>query len=101
MTFDSSGSEKAFKETLDLLEWPRLCENLANFASTAQGHLHCLSLPLPPDLSTSQLKLAETLELAALDGGIDGGISFQGVHDLRPLLNRCAKGGTSTGEEDF
>ncbi|MEB3173432.1 MAG: endonuclease MutS2, partial [Cyanobacteriota bacterium] len=85
-------------ETLNLLEWPRLAEHLASFASTTAGRRHCLELPLATDLATSEVLLAETGELLALDGLMEGGLSLQGVADIEPLLQLCAKGGTAGGE---
>ena len=85
-------------DTLELLEWPRLCQHLAQFASTAAGQRRCLDEPLPSDLRESQERLARSIELAGLDGLLDGGLSFQGVHDLEPVLQRCCKGGTADGE---
>lgn len=85
-------------ETQELLEWPRLAEQLAAFASTAAGRARCLALPLAPELATGRAWLGETAELLALDGLLDGGLSFDGVVDLAPLVQRCAKGGTAAGE---
>jgi len=84
-------------ETLELLEWPRLAAQLASFASTAVGGRLCRSLPLPATLTESRRRLAETTELLALDGLLDGGVSFQGVADLGDLLQHCGKGGTAAG----
>lgn len=89
----------ALQETLELLEWPRLCEHLASFASTVQGRRHCKGDPLPDSLPASLTLQAQTLEMASLDGVLDGGLSFQGVRDLAPTLLRCSKGGTASGEE--
>ena len=86
-------------ETLELLEWPRLAEQLAGFASTAAGKRHCMALPLPPDRQGSESLLAETTELLGLDGLIEGGLSFQGAADIAPTVSLCAKGGTAGGEE--
>lgn len=85
-------------ETQELLEWPRLAEQLAAFSSTAAGRARCLALPLAPELATGRAWLGETAELLALDGLLDGGLSFDGVVDLAPLVQRCAKGGTAAGE---
>lgn len=85
-------------ETLELLEWPRLAEQVAAFASTAAGRSRTLALPLAPALAISRDWLAETGELLGLDGVLDGGLSFDGVVDIGPLLLRCAKGGTAAGE---
>ncbi|MFL0725824.1 MAG: endonuclease MutS2, partial [Prochlorococcus sp.] len=99
MSSEASTASVAIEDTLNLLEWPRLCEHLSGFASTVQGRHRCLILDLPSDLSVSRMRLAETLEIGALDGLIDGGLSFQGVHDLGNILIRCSKGGVASGEE--
>ena len=109
----ASGLSAIQLETLELLEWPRLAEQLASFASTAAGRAHCASLALPATLEQSQTLLAETTELLALDGltaangeacagggggGAAGGLSFQGVAEIAELVRLCAKGGTGGGE---
>jgi DNA mismatch repair protein MutS2 len=86
------------QEALELLEWPRLAAHLASFASTAPGGRHCRALPLPASLAESRRLLAETTELLALDGLIEGGLSFQGAADIAPLVQLCAKGGCADGE---
>jgi len=87
------------QETLELLEWPRLCRHLAQFASTSQGRRRCLDQPLPSDSDQTRLRLGRSIEMGGLDGVVDGGLSFQGVHDLEPVMLRCCKGGTADGEE--
>ncbi len=98
MTKPTSIELGILQDTLELLEWPRLCSHLAEFASTAQGRLHCRRLSLPPDFSTSRLRLDETLEMCELDNLIEGGVSFKGVHDLEQDLLTCFKGGVLSGE---
>ncbi|ABI45823.1 endonuclease MutS2 [Synechococcus sp. CC9311] len=87
------------EETLELLEWPRLCQHFSTFASTPQGRQQCLKGQLPADLETTLTYQARSMELASLDGLLDGGLSFQGVYDLEMVLLRCYKGGTASGEE--
>ena len=89
----------ALEETLELLEWPRLCEHLSSFASTLQGRRHCCLGSLPDSLPESLVLQARTQEMASLDGLLDGGLSFQGVGDLEMILLRCSKGGVASGEE--
>jgi DNA mismatch repair protein MutS2 len=86
------------QETLELLEWPRLAAHLASFAATSAGQRHCRSLPLPASLPESRTLLAETTELLALDGLIEGGLSLQGVADIGGCVELCAKGGVAGGE---
>jgi len=89
-------------EALELLEWPRLAEQLASFASTTAGQRTCLALALPESLEQSQSLLAETTELLALDGltaaAGEAGLSFQGVADIAGVVAHCAKGGCAGGE---
>ncbi|WP_399214366.1 endonuclease MutS2 [Synechococcus sp. RedBA-s] len=86
-------------EALELLEWQRLGQHLASFASTTAGTAHCRDLPLAADRAESLRLLAETSELLGLDGLIEGGLSFQGAADLTGTLRHCAKGGTAGGED--
>ncbi|MEB3270881.1 MAG: endonuclease MutS2 [Synechococcus sp.] len=87
------------QETLELLEWPRLAEHVTQFASTAAGRRHCRVLPLPAERAASEILLAETTELLALDGLIEGGLSFQGAADIATTVMLCAKGGSAAGED--
>ena len=95
----SLGYEQAERETLDLLEWPRVCQHLAEFASTRMGRHSARALTLPQSLAESQTTLAQTVEMAVLDDLSEGGLSFRGVQDLKAVLLRCVKGGVASGEE--
>ena len=86
-------------EALELLEWPRLAAQVAGFASTAAGRRHCEGLPLAASAAGSRRLLAETTELLALDGLIEGGLSFAGVADIAATVTLCAKGGCAGGED--
>ena len=91
--------DAVFQETLELLEWPLVCEHLSTFASTPMGRSAARKLDLPKSISQSISLQAETIEMSLLDDLIEGGVSFRGVQDLRPTLIRCKKGGVSYGEE--
>ena len=91
--------DQAWQETLELLEWPLVCRHLSDFASTRMGRDAARRLELPANLATSSLRLAETMEMVVLDDLTEGGLSFRGVVDLRPVLLRCSKGGVASGEE--
>ena len=56
-------------------------------------------LHLPADRQSSGTALSETVELLTLDELQDGGLSFRGVLDLRPVVMRCSKGGVASGED--
>ena len=87
------------REALELLEWSRLAEHVAAFASTTAGRSHCCALPLAPSRDASVALLAQTTELLALDGLTEGGLNFQGVADLARTVLLCAKGGVAGAEE--
>ena len=87
------------REALELLEWGRLGEHVAGFASTAAGRRLCMELPLGGSLEVSRRLLAQTTELLALDGLAEGGLSFHGVADLGRTLQLCAKGGVASADE--
>ena len=86
-------------ETLELLEWPRLAQQLASFASTRAGSRQCSALVPPLDFGESQRRLAETTELLGLDGLTEGGLSFNGAADIAATVSLCAKGGVAPGED--
>jgi len=86
-------------ESMELLEWPIVCKHLSTFAVTQQGRNRCKSFNLPLDISLSKELLSQTLEIGSLDISIDGGISFEGFHDLKNILLICSKGGVAIGED--
>ncbi|MFN9546657.1 MAG: endonuclease MutS2 [Cyanobacteriota bacterium] len=85
-------------EALELLEWPRLCGQVASFAATPVGRRQVEDLPLGATAAHSQELLVETTELLALDGLMEGGLSFHGVADLRHTVALCGKDGVADGE---
>ena len=91
--------DQAWQETLELLEWPLVCQHLSDFTSTRMGRDAARTLELPVSLAASSQRLAETVEMVVLDDLSEGGLSFRGVVDLRPVLLRCSKGGVAAGEE--
>ncbi len=99
MSSQESDASEAIREALDLLEWPEMCEHISSFASTTRGCHFCQSLPIPIEPSVGRALLEETKEISFLDEVIEGGLNFQGVHDLRSTLRLCIKGGIASGEE--
>ncbi len=99
ITHDDSEKAQIILESLELLEWPTVCSHLSTFAVTKQGRNKCKSFDLPLDISLSQELLCQTLEIGSLDISLDGGISFEGVHDLSNILLVCSKGGVAIGED--
>ena len=77
----SQGADRAQQETLELLEWHRVCDHLSGFASTGMGRDAARVQPLPASLEESKQRLAETVEMAVLDDLTEGGLSFRGVQN--------------------
>ncbi len=96
---DDSEKTQITLESLDLLEWPTVCSHLSTFAITQQGRNRCKSFDLPLEISRSQELLCQTIEIGLLDVSLDGGISFEGVHDLENIILICSKGGVAIGED--
>lgn len=86
------------QETLELLEWPRLCEHLATFAQTKPGKRTAQTWQPAPDLTAALALLAETQAIATL---VERGTSFDlaSVTDVLPALERAARGGILSGLE--
>lgn len=86
-------------ETLELLEWPRLCQHLATFAVTKLGVAAAASLMLPETrLETEQL-LSQTKEVYELENRLDTILSFDDIQDIRHALARADRKGVLSGDE--
>ena len=85
-------------ETLNLLEWPRLCQHLATFAATKLGAQAARQLALPAQLAQSQALLIQTREAYWLDEKTTG-LSFAGIQPIHTALERASRGGLLSGEE--
>ncbi|MCJ2542521.1 endonuclease MutS2 [Thermostichus vulcanus] len=87
------------QETLELLEWPRLCQHLATFAATSLGRRACLELDPWLSQDRSREHLDQTEEAIRLEQSQPGGLSLEGIHDLLAALERAERGGILSGEE--
>lgn len=76
--------------TLRVLEYPKILERLAAHCAFSGGAELASSLLPSDDLATVQEWLAQTYEAYQLLGQKDD-VSFGGVHDLRPLLDRAER----------
>ena len=47
-------ADTAFQETLHLLEWPKLCEQISSFSCTPQGKRRAAKLPIPDNITTTK-----------------------------------------------
>lgn len=86
-------------ETLELLEWNRLCHHLATFAATKLGAVAARQL-VPPDTQEESLQLlAQTQEVYQLEQQLESGWSFEGIVDIGESLDRASVGGILSGTE--
>ncbi|NET34564.1 MAG: endonuclease MutS2 [Cyanothece sp. SIO1E1] len=84
-------------ETLELLEWPRLCQHLASFAATKLGVIAAAQLRIPETQSESLQLLAQTQEIYQLESTTPNGLPFKGIHDIGAALERAELQGLLAG----
>lgn len=86
-------------ETLELLEWPRLCQHLATFAATKLGVAAALDIEIPATQAQTAELLAQTQEAYQLESRAGGALSFEGIQDIGTSLQRAELQGLLSGEE--
>lgn len=86
-------------ETLELLEWSRLCQHLATFAATKLGLLAARNLKIPTSQAQSEKLLAQTKEVYELENRLTAGLSFEGIQDIGESLERAGLQGILAGNE--
>ncbi|MBD2137245.1 endonuclease MutS2 [Anabaena sp. FACHB-1237] len=86
-------------DTLELLEWHRLCQHLSTFASTKLGCILSRKLPIPQTQAESEQLLAQTKEIYQLESRLYPGLSFEGIQDIGDSLERAALQGILSGGE--
>jgi DNA mismatch repair protein MutS2 len=86
-------------ETLDLLEWSRLCQQVSTFAATKLGRIAAQSLVIPAHPEQSLTLLAQTREIYELELRLSNGLPFEGIQDIGEALERSSHGGLLSGEE--
>ncbi len=84
-------------ETLELLEWPRLCQHLSTFAATKLGAIAASKLVIPTSQAQSQELLLQTVEVYQLENSLATGLSFEGIQDIGESLERAERSGILTG----
>lgn len=87
------------EETLDLLEWSRLCQHLATFAATKLGAIAARNLQIPTTQAETLQLLAQTREVYTLENQLASGLQFTGIQDIGDALERSALQGILFGEE--
>ncbi|WP_414566563.1 MULTISPECIES: endonuclease MutS2 [unclassified Anabaena] len=86
-------------ETLELLEWHRLCQHLSTFAATKLGAIASLHLTIPASQSASEQLLKQTKEIYQLETRLTTGLSFEGIQDIDDSLERAERSGILAGDE--
>ncbi|ACK73258.1 MutS2 family protein [Gloeothece citriformis PCC 7424] len=87
------------EETLDLLEWHRLCQHLSTFAATKLGAIAAQYMRLPDTKEESCQLLAQTEEVYDLENRLNTKLSFDGISDIGDALERADLGGLLSGKE--
>ena len=86
-------------ETLELLEWSRLCQHLSTFAATKLGAIAARRLRIPDTKDETLTLLAQTQEVYALENRLSTGLKFDGITDIGESLERAERRGLLSGEE--
>jgi len=85
-------------ETLEILQWHRLCQQLSTYTSTKLGKIAACSLVIPDTLEDSLELLAQTQEIYNLRLQLVSW-TFDGIEDIGNALERSSLGGVLTGRE--
>ncbi|MCW6035500.1 endonuclease MutS2 [Spirulina subsalsa FACHB-351] len=85
-------------ETLELLEWSRLCQHLATFAATKLGAIAARHLQLPSNRAETVALLEQTKEAYLLESRTTTGLSFEGIQDIGDSLERAERQGILSGK---
>ena len=86
-------------ETLELLEWPSLCQQLATFAQTKLGAIALENLSIPNKPTETLQLLAQTQEIYNLELKLAHSLSFEGIEDIGIALERAELKGILSGLE--
>ena len=73
------GARRASDSTLEMLEWPRVCQTVAGFASTAAGKQLAGNLEIPKTQSRSEVLLSETNAALEIESRQNGALVFAGI----------------------
>ena len=90
---NSSANRSLSEESIRLLDWDTLKNQLSSFACTKMGKNAILEFEIPIEYEISRRLLQETKEINDLEKNLDKSISFSGVFDIRKNIEICSKGG--------
>ncbi|MEB3211306.1 MAG: endonuclease MutS2 [Leptolyngbyaceae bacterium] len=86
-------------ETLELLEWSRLCQHLSTFAATKLGAIAAQRHTIPERQEESQRLLTQTQEAYQLEMSLPNGLPFGGLRDIWQPLEFAEKGRVLMGKD--
>ncbi|EFN53577.1 hypothetical protein CHLNCDRAFT_136763 [Chlorella variabilis] len=89
----------AAQATLRMLDWGRLCGQVATFAQTTLGQRACASMLPPPTAAASERAVQETRAVDALEAEFAADPDFGGIQTAQcgQALARASRGGLLTG----
>ncbi len=96
---NSFSNRSLLDESINLLEWDNLKDQLSSFASTKMGKNSILEFEIPTEYENSRRLLQETVEINELEKNLDQSISFSGVFDISKNIEICSKGGVINSSE--
>jgi len=100
---DPSTSERSAQEaTMDVIEWPILCQYVAGFAQTAMGQRACAQHVVPPLTEAGALRMIrETMAVQLMQEQFVAEIDFGGIQtfESEESLKRVNRGGMLSGSE--
>ncbi|MEL6221769.1 MAG: endonuclease MutS2 [Cyanobacteria bacterium J06627_8] len=86
-------------ETLELLEWSRLCQHLSTFAATKLGAIAARNHTIPETQHDSTHLLTQTQEAYYLEINLPNGLPFGGLRDIWQPLEYAEKGRVLMGKD--
>ena len=100
---DKSDNDALFKllrvDSLKLLEWHILKEQISTFSSTSIGRKSIIDFEVPQTLNQSLELLGETIEIYNLEFEANIQISLNGFHDIKDKIDVCFKGGVINADD--
>lgn len=96
---DSMGP--AFKTTLEMLEWPRLCEHVSAFASTTIGRAAVQGLSIPTTQPETEDLVTETAAMMLMESEYATALDFGGINtsEAAVSIRRASRGGLLSGQQ--
>ncbi|KAG2444932.1 hypothetical protein HXX76_001668 [Chlamydomonas incerta] len=91
----------AFKATLEMLDWSKLCDQVARFASTHAGKRACRTMTVPEEPAETLRLIEQTRAITLLEYEWATTLDYGGIQtsEAESGLGRAAKGGMLTAQQ--